>query len=125
MHLGIRSGSVMHSWFQVYDPDFASYSLGLVLLLRLAEWAPSVGLRTIDLGRGDYRFKHMLATGGVLLAEGSVVVPSIAAVATHSRRAARALIRRTAVAPRVRSLARALPRPGGASPAIGGGDSRN
>ena len=124
-HLGIRAGAVCHSWFQVYDPQFASYSPGLVLLLRLSEWAPAAGIRTIDLGRGDYRFKNMLTNRSVMLAEGAVAVPSLAAVATRSRRAARSLVRRTAVAPRVRRIARALPRPRMASAIGGEGDARN
>jgi CelD/BcsL family acetyltransferase involved in cellulose biosynthesis len=111
-HLGIRSGAVCHSWFQVYDPEFSSFSPGLTLLLRFAEGAHEDGIELIDLGRGDYRYKLMLMNRGVELAEGSVELPSAVAAVARVRRGTRSLIRRSALAPRLRRLARTLPRPG-------------
>ncbi len=107
-HLGIRSGPVFHSWFQAYDPEFAQYSPGLILLLKLAEAAPQASLTTIDLGCGGYSFKRTLANRTVPLAEGLVDRPSLAATAARGRSSAKSLIRRTALAPRLRRVARLL-----------------
>jgi CelD/BcsL family acetyltransferase involved in cellulose biosynthesis len=109
-HFGIRSRSVLHYWYPAYDPDFARYSPGLILLLQMAESAPSLGIEAIDLGKGDARYKHALANRTVALAEGAVVRRSLAAEAWRLRRGARVLAKRTALGPRLRRLARALGR---------------
>jgi CelD/BcsL family acetyltransferase involved in cellulose biosynthesis len=109
-HLGIRSGHVCHSWFQAYDPEFAPYSPGLTLLLRLVEHAPEANITTIDLGGGGYDFKRMLTNRAVALAAGSVELASFAAGAARVRRSARSLVRGTSMAPRLRRLLRGLPR---------------
>jgi CelD/BcsL family acetyltransferase involved in cellulose biosynthesis len=106
-HLGLRSASVWHYWFPAYDPALARYSPGIALLLKMAEHAPSVALGTIDLGRGDERYKGSLMSGAVPLLEGRVELPSLAAAMWRVRRGARALIRRTSVArPARRALRR-------------------
>jgi CelD/BcsL family acetyltransferase involved in cellulose biosynthesis len=108
VHLGLRSGPVCHSWFPAYDPRFAAYSPGLILLLRLAESAPQAGITTIDLGSGGYEFKRTLANRSVATAAGAVELPSLAAAAGRSRRLAKSLVRRATIAPRIRRLARSL-----------------
>jgi CelD/BcsL family acetyltransferase involved in cellulose biosynthesis len=110
-HLGLRSASVWHYWFPAYDPALARYSPGIALLLKMAEHAPSVALGTIDLGRGEERYKGSLKSGAVPLIEGRVELPSLAAAMGGLRRSARGLIRRTAVArPARRALRRVLGR---------------
>jgi len=108
VHLGLRSGPVCHSWFPAYDPRFAAYSPGLILLLRLAESAPQAGITTIDLGSGGYEFKRTLTNRSVMTAAGAVELPSLAAAAARSRRLAKSLVRRTTIAPRIRRVARSL-----------------
>jgi CelD/BcsL family acetyltransferase involved in cellulose biosynthesis len=105
-HLGIRSVSVWHYWFPAYDPALARYSPGIALLLKMAEHAPSVALGTIDLGRGDERYKGSLMSGAVPLFEGRVELPSLAAAMSRLRRNARSLIRRTSVARPARRVLR-------------------
>jgi CelD/BcsL family acetyltransferase involved in cellulose biosynthesis len=72
MHLGLRSGPVLHGWFPTYNPDLQRYSPGLLLMLALAEAAPALGIKEIDLGKGDARYKEALASGSVPLYEGRV-----------------------------------------------------
>ena len=108
IHLGLRSPSVLHSWFAAYDPAFAKYSPGLIVLLKIAEGAQESRIRTIDLGYGDYGFKRLLTTHTVALMQGSVETPSLAATATRARRALRSVIRSTGVAPSARRLARRM-----------------
>jgi CelD/BcsL family acetyltransferase involved in cellulose biosynthesis len=73
-HMGMRSRDAWHHWFPAYDPDFARYSPGLILLLHMAEAAEGMGLRLIDFGKGDEEWKLAFMTGAVPLARGSVVV---------------------------------------------------
>ena len=76
-HFGLRSQTVLHWWFPTYDPRFARYSPGLVLLLNLIQQAHSLGLREIDLGKGYERYKGSFANAHVAIAEGSVECPSV------------------------------------------------
>lgn len=76
--LSLRSRGVLHAWFLSYNPELHSYSPGVALFVRLAEEAKQLGIRKIDLGRGDERYKWSLASGSVEVAEGSISSPSLA-----------------------------------------------
>jgi CelD/BcsL family acetyltransferase involved in cellulose biosynthesis len=87
-HLGMRSGDTLHYWFPAYDPEFAKFSGGIILLLRLAQALAEMGMRTIDLGKGHAQYKQRLMTGAVSLSEGCVELPSLLARVRRLRRAA-------------------------------------
>jgi CelD/BcsL family acetyltransferase involved in cellulose biosynthesis len=86
-HFGLRSDAVLSYWFPAYDPEFGRYSTGLILLLRMAEAAAACGVRSVDLGRGQQRYKDELASYELPVAEGRVGV-SRPAVAIRGTRAA-------------------------------------
>jgi CelD/BcsL family acetyltransferase involved in cellulose biosynthesis len=108
VHLGLRSSRVWHSWFPAYDPALASYSPGLILLLRMAESAQGLDLRAIDLGPGAAPYKQVMMSHGVSLAEGSVDTTVLAALATRTRRTTRALVRHTGLARKIRPMLRGI-----------------
>src|SRR5262245_21521753 len=56
-HFGFRSKTVWHYWFPAYDPELARYSTGLLLLLKMAEHAPKIGIHRIDMGKGLSLYK--------------------------------------------------------------------
>ncbi len=70
-HFGLRSASVLACWFPAYDPEFAKYSPGLVLHLRMAEAAAAAGVGMLDLGRGPAEYKDALKTGELPVYEGA------------------------------------------------------
>ncbi|MCX5382042.1 GNAT family N-acetyltransferase [Streptomyces sp. NBC_00083] len=70
-HFGLRSRTVLACWFPAYDPEFAKYSPGLVLHLRMAEAAAAAGITVLDLGRGAAEYKDALKTGEVPVYEGA------------------------------------------------------
>ncbi|MFI9584121.1 GNAT family N-acetyltransferase [Streptomyces sp. NPDC052236] len=74
-HFGLRSRTVLSCWFPAYDPEFAKYSPGLILHLRMAESAAAEGIGMLDLGRGAAEYKDALKTGELRVHEGSSVVP--------------------------------------------------
>ena len=103
-HLGMRSKNELHWWFPTYDPGFARYSPGLILLLAMAEHATSLGIHRIDLGKGRAHYKERLANRSVPLAEG-VVTASLARTITGSlRRRAKLWLRRSPLGVPVRKL---------------------
>lgn len=74
-HFGLRSRTVLSCWFPSYDTDFARYSPGLILHLRMAEGAAAEGIGMLDLGRGAAEYKDALKTGELRVYEGSSVRP--------------------------------------------------
>jgi len=89
-HVGMRSRHVLHYWFPAYDPEFAKYSTGIILLLRIAEAAAALGVRLLDLGKGDEQYKERLMSRAVELREGAVELPSLLSNARRLRRSAEA-----------------------------------
>lgn len=71
VHLGLRSGPVLHQWFPAYDPQLKAWSPGMIHLLEMARSAVDHGVERIDLGRACH-YKSRIATGTVDIAEGSI-----------------------------------------------------
>lgn len=72
VHLGIRTRQVLHIWFPTYTRALEQYSPGLILLLHLAEQAVVDGIRRIDFGTGDERYKQQFKSGDIQLLVGGV-----------------------------------------------------
>lgn len=85
-HFGLRSDRVMVIWFPAYDRNFAKYSPGLLLNMCMAKAAASSGIQHIDMGRGAQRYKDMLKSRDLFVAEGRVVQRSPAAALHRTRR---------------------------------------
>jgi len=96
--LSLRSRGVLHSWFTAYNPELSSYSPGLGLFVRMAEEAEQLGIRKIDLGRGEERYKWSLASGSVEVSEGSVSSRSLATLLRSSWRQTRDWVNRSPLA---------------------------
>lgn len=90
IHMGMRSASALHYWFPAYDPEFAKFSSGIILLLRMAEALAGMGIRIIDLGEGMSQYKQRLMTGEHPLQKGAVELPSLLTTVRRLQRAAEA-----------------------------------
>jgi CelD/BcsL family acetyltransferase involved in cellulose biosynthesis len=71
-HFGLRSGSVLHWWFPVYDPQFSALAPGWMLLRELVAASPALGITRIDLGRGEDEYKRRAKTGEAFVSQGLV-----------------------------------------------------
>lgn len=49
---GVEAGGVFHPWIAAYDPAFAAFGPGHLLLAAISEAGPALGLRTYELGPG-------------------------------------------------------------------------
>lgn len=76
IHFGMRSASVLHYWFPAYAPSYSKYSPGVILLLKMAEAAPGMGITMIDLGCGEHSYKNRLMNGFQSTAQGRVQLSS-------------------------------------------------
>lgn len=72
IHMGMRAGPVFHWWFPAYNRAIAQYSPGLILLVSLLNEAEEVGIRRVDLGKGDEIYKRRFMTGSEMVAVGSI-----------------------------------------------------
>lgn len=86
LHYGIESGDTLHSWFPVFDPAYAYYQPGLVLLKKIIETSCDDGLTLIDLGRGTASYKMRFKTSLVRLGEGAVSRPAVMAQAVMTQK---------------------------------------
>jgi CelD/BcsL family acetyltransferase involved in cellulose biosynthesis len=105
-HFGMRSRTVWHYWFPAYDAEMAKYSPGMILLLNMAQHAPSIGLRTIDLGTGLCLYKKRLMNAAVTVASGSIERPSLVSLNRSARRAMRTVVLNSPIAGPARQLVR-------------------
>jgi CelD/BcsL family acetyltransferase involved in cellulose biosynthesis len=85
----VHSQSVYAGWFVTYNPEFARFSPGSVRWLYVIEDAAAMGLREVDIGPGDERYKEKLAADGFPLLEGRVARNCLRAVARRARTAPR------------------------------------
>ncbi|WP_307824973.1 GNAT family N-acetyltransferase [Streptomyces sp. M2CJ-2] len=85
-HFGLRSASVLACWFPAYDVEFAKYSPGLVLHLRMAKAAAGEGIGLLDMGRGPAEYKDSLKTGELAVYEGEAMRPGLGAALHLLRR---------------------------------------
>lgn len=73
LHMGLRSQRAWHYWQPAYNPAFARYSPGAILLLKIAQHAPVMGLQRLDLsGSDEYPYKQRLMNSSCVLLEGTV-----------------------------------------------------
>ena len=59
----LRSGPVMHGWLAGYDPDFAAYSPGHLLMLNLLPEIARHGIAEYDAGTAEHGYKAYFANG--------------------------------------------------------------
>ncbi len=102
-HVGMRSARVWHYWFPAHDPEIGAFSPGSLLLLRMIEHAPEIGMMRLDLGKGEARYKSRFMNGEVALIEGWLERDS--AVTTY-RRTVRRVYHWARLTPPARALRR-------------------
>ncbi|MCX5202203.1 GNAT family N-acetyltransferase [Streptomyces sp. NBC_00237] len=96
-HFGPRSERIIANWFPAYDPEFAKYSPGLLMQLKIAESAASEGIAYIDLGRGQKEYKDSLKTREIQVCEGWVMRRHPVAFGHRAHRAPVRALRNTVV----------------------------
>src|SRR5262249_46511156 len=91
--MSIRSSEVCHAWFLGFEDQFASYSPGIILYLKFAEYGGGLGFRYLDIGKGDQQHKKRLMNGSIPLGSGSVEVPSWLSFRRSMNRKLRVLVK--------------------------------
>lgn len=76
-HFGMRSRSVLHYWYPVYNPAFSKFGVGLLLFREIARALNAEGVSRIDFGPGDYDFKQRLSNDAFAIASGRMTAASL------------------------------------------------
>ena len=84
----IRSGETLHYLITTYNVALQKYSPGLILLINMAIQAEHSGLKTIDLGKGQERYKLSLSNDALPLLEGTVYTNELICTTRKTVRAA-------------------------------------
>ena len=107
-HFGMRSGSVLHWWFPVYEPKFAALAPGWILLRELVAASPALGITRIDFGRGEDEYKRRAKTGEVMVSQGFVTRSNTHRVLRRVRNSVVAAAKSSALEPELRRVVRRL-----------------
>lgn len=94
LEFGMRSSQVWHSWFAAYNRALGKYSPGYMILLELARGAAALGIREVNLGKGEAPYKLTLANGSRDVLEGCVGANALAALPVRARTSALRVLRR-------------------------------
>ena len=111
VNLGMRSDRVLHGWVTAFNREYRKFSPGLLLIVKLAQAAESLGIRRIDMGRGDESFKRSFASGAIPLAEGAVDLRWMPRLLTRGWICAKELVRGTSLDRPARKLLDCVKRP--------------
>jgi CelD/BcsL family acetyltransferase involved in cellulose biosynthesis len=68
----LRSHQFAHGWFMAFDPQYARYSPGTLLMHELLRAVPERGIARIDMGRGAHGYKLRFMNGTSIVREGIV-----------------------------------------------------
>jgi CelD/BcsL family acetyltransferase involved in cellulose biosynthesis len=107
-HFGIRSATVLHWWFPVYDPAYAHLAPGWMLLRELVAATPDLGVSRIDLGRGDDEYKRRAKTGETVVCRATVTRSMTVWLAHRLRHHAVTVVKSSPIAPALRSIVQRL-----------------
>lgn len=91
VEFGLKAGDIYHSWFPAYDPKFAKYSPGLLLLQGIFEHASEHDIVRVDLGRTESDYKKYYASYEIPLDQGRFLQPGLAAMGIYGWEQAEAL----------------------------------
>ena len=71
-HFGMRANGVWAWWFNTFDPTLKAVAPGMINIVEAARRASEENVHTLDFGKGEQQYKRTLASGSILLGEGSI-----------------------------------------------------
>jgi len=86
VHMGLVSKWSWHYWFPAFDRNIGRYSPGLILLLKLAEYAAGSDFEELDLGHGNEPYKKAFASHERNIITGTIALPGVALSSRRLRR---------------------------------------
>ncbi len=107
LHMGMRSRFVWNWWFPRHDNRFRKFSPGIILRLKVAEYAASCGIQRIDLGcGGSSTYKPRLSSGTIPVVNGACFSRSCYQKTYHLLKTGAHYLRESPARPLCRQIAR-------------------
>src|SRR5262249_12618687 len=92
-HFGIRSDGTLYYWFPAFNPKFAKYSPGWLLIVFLLRHLREIGCDTLDFGPGSEKYKEYFANAAIPVRRGFVELPSVVNLGRATWRSINGLVR--------------------------------
>jgi CelD/BcsL family acetyltransferase involved in cellulose biosynthesis len=111
VHLGLHAYGVLQFWFPAYERELSAYSPGAILLLQLAQKAPSLGIHRVELGKCTSSlnaYKTHFMSGSTMVAQGCAVRGMAATVMRHGMHNLKAWAKSSPLAPAARFAGRLM-----------------
>jgi len=77
-HFGVRSGAHFHPWISAFDPAFAEFGPGVLLLLNVIRRIDDMGLETYNLAGGHDHYKKYFALDQIPVKRLHLTAPGLA-----------------------------------------------
>lgn len=71
--IGLVRGEDCHLWFPAYDPDYARYSVGILLTIAIIRNCAPLGIKRFDFGTGGEDYKSPMTVAGGECLEGDLM----------------------------------------------------
>lgn len=76
-HFGLRDETNFHPWISAYNPDFESYSPGILLLYKVIEEMGQMGLESYDLSTGHESYKKYFCSSARYTRDVNITAPGV------------------------------------------------
>jgi len=106
VHFGMLTNKILHYWFPIFDHQYARYSPGTEMMMRVAEQCCELGIEKLDLGYGDDPWKFKFCNGHTQVLNGQVNFNPVELHVARTRYAVRTKLKQIPMKPLAKSILR-------------------
>ena len=106
VHFGMLTDKTLHYWFPIFDHQYARYSPGTEMMMRVAQEGCEQGIEKLDLGYGDDPWKFKFCNGNTQVLYGQVNFNPIELKVARTRYVVRHKLKQMPMKPLAKSLLR-------------------
>ena len=106
VHFGMLTDKTLHYWFPIFDHQYARYSPGTEMMMRVAQECCEQGIEKLDLGYGDDPWKFKFCNGNTQVLYGQVNFNPIELKMARTRYVVRHKLKQMPMKPLAKSLLR-------------------
>ena len=107
-HFGMTNDRILHYWFPVFDPQYARYSPGTILMMESCKAAASRGINRVDLSYGDDQYKFKFANAASTVHAGFLTFSPLKQMIQRSRYETRLMLKKIPLKGHAKSVLRSI-----------------
>ena len=108
VHFGMLTDKILHYWFPIFDHQYARYSPGTEMMMRVAEECCEQGIEKLDLGYGDDPWKFKFCNGNTQVLNGQVNFNPLELKMARTRYVVRNKLKQMPMKPLAKSILRSV-----------------